>query len=558
MLRRATLVFLALPLLIFLVGWLRLPLAIGAGAVLLAAVGRLVVGARPTVDNADAPTVPRPWLTLAAIAGPAALLTFLSGAGGWGSGDSDWLKHDTILRDLLARPWPVTYESGHGPVLLVYYTAFYLPAATLGKLAGGSWNVASQTLALTMFAGIVLAGAWLVVLGNPRRWRPGMVMVAVAVFFGFSGLDMVGKALVNLWYGLPVSFGDWSDIEWWAQFAQYPSNAASLFWAPQHAFGGWLPLALALDDWPHKNRLARRAALYLAFALIWSPLAAVGLLPLLAAMIVWRWSRNAAGWTWYAHLPRVEIFRRRVLKAWPGWRTLVTLENVAGTLAGGVFALYLLAHFQAYPLPEAYVVKPGFTPMPLLEGSHFPFALLYVLFVGIEFAGLSAALWWFLAGRPEHDAQENRFLLALATAILLTLPLLRYGYANDLVMRGGLPALFVLQVLLVRMFASAGDGRGRSAAVWVAAALLVVGLGNAALEYRRHVERVLRQGSWRDARTREPVRSLAELQRTIYARPGFDFSRQYLGSADSLFARHLAARRGALGPNPPPRPPPDF
>ena len=177
------------------------------------------------------------WPLLAGIAVPAAVLTLLSGAGGWGAGDSDWLKHDTILRDLLARPWPVTYESGHGPVLLVYYTAFYLPAALLGKLAGGNWNVASQTLALTMFAGIVLSGAWLVG-SETAAWRRGAAWIAVAVFFGFSGLDVLGKALVNLWYGLPVSFGDWSDIEWWAQFAQYPSNAASFFWAPQHAFGG--------------------------------------------------------------------------------------------------------------------------------------------------------------------------------------------------------------------------------------------------------------------------------------------------------------------------------
>ena len=529
MLRRATLVFLALPPLIFLAGWLRVPLAVGAGAVFVAAVWRLMAGR-------DAPTAPRRWPLLVAIAVPAAVLTLLSGAGGWGASDSDWLKHDTILRDLLTRPWPVTYDAGQGPVLLVYYTAFYLPAAGFGKLVGGSWNVASQALALTMFAGIVLAGAWLAVLGNARR-RPGAATIALAVFFGFSGLDVVGKALVNLWYGLPVHFGDWSDIEWWAQFAQYPSNAASLFWAPQHAFGGWLPLALALDDWFAERGPEGAWMFYGALALFWTPFAAVGLAPILAGLLLQRWWTAGSGWGW--------------------WRRSLTLANGAGALAGGVFALYLLAHFQAFPLPAAYVVRPGFLPMPLLEISHFSRPLLYGMFVGIEFAGLSAALGWFLAGQTGADARRGRLLLALATGVLLVLPLLRYGYANDLVMRGGIPALFVLQVLLVRMFACAGEGR-RRAAVWAAAVLLVVGLGNAGLEYRRHVGRVMSQGSWRDARTRAPVRSLAELQRTIYARPGFDFSRQYLGSADSFFARHLAARRGALGSNPPVRPTPDF
>ena len=91
--------------------------------------------------------------------------------------------------------------------------------------------------------------------------------------------------------------------------------------------------------------------------------------------------------------------------------------------------------------------------MPLVTVSTiFSRPLLYAMFVGtLEFAGLSAALWWFLAGRPGELARAaSGCLLALATAVLLGLPLLRYGYANDLVMRGGMPALFVLQVLLVR------------------------------------------------------------------------------------------------------------
>ncbi len=531
LLRRATLVFLALPVLIFLGGWLRLPLAVGAGALWIVAAWRLAVD--DPRDRDESPALS--WPLLAAVAGLAAVVTFLSGAGGWGAGDDDWLKHDTILRDLLTRPWPVTYESGHGPILLVYYTGFYLPAALLGKLSGGSWAVASQALALTMFTGTTLAGAWLAVLGKRAGRRGGWI--ALAVFGGFSGLDLLGKALVNRWNGLPVNFGDWSDIEWWAQFAQYPSNAASLFWAPQHALGGWLPLALALDDWFRgDNTLARRGAWTLAAAAVWSPLAAVGLLPLVGAMIGWR--------AWPAKGLRAD------------WRSLLTLENAAGIMAGGLFALYLCARFQPYPLPAEFVVKPGFTPMPLLDVDHLPMPLLYVLFVGIEFAGLSAALWWFLAGRSEDDAPGERFLLLVATATLLVLPTLRYGYANDLVMRGGGPALFLLQALLVRMFARAGDGRQRLA-VWLAAALLVAGLGNTALEYRRHIVRLVGQGTWRDSRTREPVRSLAELHRTVGARPGFDLARQYLGAADGVFGRHLAARRGALGPHPPPCPP-DF
>ena len=125
-------------------------------------------------------------------------------------------------------------------------------------------------------------------------------------------------------------------------------------------------------------------------------------------------------------------------------------------------------------------------------------------------------------------------------------------------MRGGIPALFVLQVLLARMFAAGGSwSRQQRAAVTLAAALLAGGLVNVALEYHRHVVRIVAQGSWRDARTRQPVRTLAELQRTVYTQPGFDFLRQYLGAVDSPFGRYAAARRGALAPGATPGPP-DF
>ena len=593
-LRCATLLFLTLPLGLFFAGWLRWPLAAVECAALAAAVWRDGAGTDPAGAQPAAKTAGVSWRGLfLMLVLPAAVLTLLSGAGGWGAGDSDWLKHDTILRDLLERPWPVTYESGRGPVLLVYYVTYYLPAALLGKLTGGSWTVASQTLALTTFLGIVLAGGWMIALARrgghaAGRGLPaaGAALVAAAVFFGFSGLDVLGKMAVNLFFRLPVFYGDWSDIEWWAQFAQYSSNAATVFWAPQHAFGGWLTAALALDDWYRGRGPEGRGVFYVALALAWSPFAAVGLLPLVGGMILRRWWRMSGGWTSSAPPSRKQRLFLRAKKLRGMWPSLFSVANGAGVLAGGMFALFLAAHFQAYPLPARYKVTPEFPHLPLLTAV--PRAVLYAVFVGIEFAGFSVALAWFFgrknfpwqqswAERSPPDPTERvkwlplrretsnrvfleRALLWLATATLLVLPWFRYGYANDLVMRGGIPALFVLQVLLVRMFAQADrqSTRRQRLALGLAAVLLIGGLGNTFLEYRRHVVRMVAQGSWRDPRTREPVRTLAELHRTIYARPGFDFARQYLGSADSPFARYAAARRGALRPDAPVGGKPDF
>ena len=410
-----------------------------------------------------------------------------------------------------------------------------------------------------------------------------VTLAAAAVFFGFSGLDLLGKMVVNLFFHLPVFYGDWSDIEWWAQFAQYSSNAATVFWAPQHAFGGWLTAALALDDWYRGRGPEGRGVFYVALALAWSPFAAVGLLPLVGGMILKRWWRMSGGWTSYVPPSREQrlFLRERKLRAM--WPSLFSVVNGAGVLAGSLFALFLAAHFQNYPLPAQYKVTPDFPHLPLL--TAIPRPVLYAVFVGLEFLGFSVALAWFFekkrspwpqdwAQRPPQEQIEQvklqrgagdrtfreRALLWLATATLVVLPWFRYGYANDLVMRGGIPALFVLQVLLARMFAQTDrqSTRRQRLAVGLTAVLITGGFGNTFLEYRRHVTRMVAQGSWHDPRTREPVRTLAELHRTIYARPGFDFARQYLVAANSPFARYAAARRGTLRPDAPAGGKPDF
>lgn len=510
-LRTATLLYLALPAAIFFAGWLSAPFALALDGLLAIAIWRDVQRPAPA---SPARLVSLPKLLLA-IALPAAALTLLSGAGGWGSGDSDWLKHDTLLRDLVERPWPVRYHTAGGPILLVYSLAFYLPAAVVGKCLGAF--AAGQALALTTFIGVALAGLWLIALGDAGCPGRATVWLGAAMFFGFSGLDALGKMLVNWRLALPAFYGDWNDIEWWAQFAQYSSNAATVFWAPQHAFGGWLPAALLLDDWFNdRARLERSALMYLALALAWSPFAALGLAALLGGLKIWRLR--------------------------PSWC------NGAGAAAGAGFAIYLAAHFEAYGLPAAYMIPGGRHPMPLLNESHVPWLALYGAFASLEFAGLSATLFFVYRQRKSRAWG----MLIAATAVLLILPWFHYGFANDLVMRGAVPALFALQVVLVRAFGLPG----RRWPLVAAALLLLGGLPNTVLEYRRHVVRTIAQGSLRDARTRAPVRSLAELQRTVYARPHFDFARQYLGADDSFFGRYLA--RGGRGSTAPAEDKPDF
>jgi hypothetical protein len=119
----------------------------------------------------------------------ALLLLGMSGVGGYGYQDTDWLKHNAVLKDLIERPWPVVYRLGGQDVPLVYYVAFYLPAAFLGKLGG--WFLANQVLFGWSLIGLILVMLWFLIL-NQRA-----AFTVVLLFVMFSGLDIIGELVAT-------------------------------------------------------------------------------------------------------------------------------------------------------------------------------------------------------------------------------------------------------------------------------------------------------------------------------------------------------------------------
>jgi membrane-bound metal-dependent hydrolase YbcI (DUF457 family) len=110
--------------------------------------------------------------------------------------------------------------------------------------------------------------------------------LAAALIFAFaSGLDVLGLLLRQGSLPWPMQH-----IEWWAGGMQYSSNSTLLFWVPNHGLpgldrGAWL--------WRFRDDprfLARLPMLFLP-VMLWSPLVAVGLLPL---AVVRPWPRADA------------------------------------------------------------------------------------------------------------------------------------------------------------------------------------------------------------------------------------------------------------------------
>ncbi|MBI5085433.1 MAG: hypothetical protein HZB13_12645, partial [Acidobacteria bacterium] len=173
-LTRAALAYLALPVFLFLLFWLRWYVAIPAAALLAATLAKV-------------PDTRVPFRFTAAV--PAALLlalvpVLLSGIGGFGPQSIDAPKHNAILLDLVDGHWPVTYQSAP----ISYYIAWYLPAAALGKLLG--WTAANVALMLWTLAGAALA------LFLFRRASGASLPVSAIFLFIWGGLRDFGGLLV--------------------------------------------------------------------------------------------------------------------------------------------------------------------------------------------------------------------------------------------------------------------------------------------------------------------------------------------------------------------------
>ncbi len=488
-----TLVYLLAPVVIFAVGWLRPALAaavvIAVGAGLAHAARRSTTSARPIAGG-----------ELIFVLAFAAFWTYTSGIGELNLQTSDYFKHNLVFRDLAVNRWPVVYaDAGRGDPLLCYYLAYYLPAGLAGKLAGVRYAAAASCA--WGGAGLALAFAWVCRYGRPYGVA---VLVAFTLIDGFCwlpGLIPVAQRAASA-FGLaaPPAPGGWFVAEFW-RFRGPPTSLlfdsapGDLLWVPQHTLAAWLGAAVALRTlWDEHTQPV--AALPAAALLLWSPFAAVGVLPFLAAAL---------------------------------WRTRRRRPSLPDVIAALAVALPVGAYFASHlPLEYAGVLVAALAG----AGDWLRYALFLILSIGVLW-GVAA-----LARRHYRVPDDPRWsLLCLASATLAATTLVYVGRYNDWTMRTSMPALAVMRMILaitaVELWRSAAPLRHRLAFC----ALLLLSAERSLKYYLLAPlgasDHQLRATTIATADTYRP--SLARLDRD----PAFDFAAQYLGRRGSVFCRFL-------------------
>jgi hypothetical protein len=429
------------------------------------------------------------------------LVLSISGVGGYGYQDTDWFKHNTILKDLIDRPWPVSYQIDGEEVALVYYLAYYLPAALVGKLVG--WQIANHVLFIWSFLGLVLAALWFVNLSRPA------VFSALVIFFTFSGLDIIGRWLLTPAVAAirpeAEAYLIWNHIESWSIGWQYSSNITLLFWVPHQALAGWIASGLLgqayLFSSSRKNQLY-----YCGLTALWSPFVTLGMFPYCVAEIL-----AGEGGLW-----------QRLGK-------YLNLSNLSGAALLLAVGMYFSSKFYQLPgisgkIPFGFSLSFAADDQARMIGMG-----LILVFCLLEFGLLGILLF-----RIKQVWNRKTKILLITTLItLLLLPLFLIGEANDLVMRASIPPLFFLALLLSRSFLNKPLTPLMRV---ILIGLILLGSATPLIEINRHLTEI---------QTSERLVSIPSyLEIMDLWNPALERSEsialQYLGSSTAPFFRYLA------------------
>ena len=289
-LETATVLYLALPVFIFLAGFFRIGWGVAACLCLAFAIYRYLQEDRGVVFATGVDGMTR-WKTAACLLAAAfVVLLYFEGIGPFGAWSWDARKHFMVLSHLSLDTWPPLFDVKGERFHLAYYTGYYLPAALVGKVFG--WDFAYDAVVVWTLLGVFLALLWCFALSRKAA------LWIIAVFFLFSGMDVLRVAVYGggtwWWEGAAESIcpslfqAIIFNTEYYAKGCfpffftfeeghgpQLLANLVNLVYTPQHALSTWLCGGLLMHSFA-RGALLQRGGLIVLLALLWSSFNAVG------------------------------------------------------------------------------------------------------------------------------------------------------------------------------------------------------------------------------------------------------------------------------------------
>ena len=402
----------SLPLVLFLVVLARLLVSLTGGLLdlnieawfSLPATALLAFALWKALSGPQRGELPRATMALLLVAAGWVMLTAAGGV--FDLANLDWPKHRALFFALSNGSWPTHTPSYFSTApLLRYSLGYYLVPGLAGQWQGPA--VLTWAVPLYTWGGVALI--LLLFTRGLRGWR---AFLAVLVLICFGGMDIIPTILSESWdwSALSITFHQgWPridlgrDTEFWSMeglYSLYGSSMFNLMWHPHN----FLPAALytlLLIQLRREPRFLSVSGILLAASLFWSPFVTLGLLPLVGVLIL-----------------------RNGLRPFLRWPNLFLVPPLTGLM--GVY----LASGTADSIPRGWLWERYEWGMLAKE---------LLLFYLIEFMILAGLLW---LGQPQLR-REPFFLISVVT--LLLVPWYQFGVYNDFSSRVSLPTLVLLR-----------------------------------------------------------------------------------------------------------------
>lgn len=408
-------IYLALPVVIFFLGYMKILFGLVFAALMSLGVFFAI---RDSVKDPDGNlcsirsdiSFPLSFLIITAIF--ALAVTVTNGVGEYTWGPFDHAYRRAILNDLINYKWPIIYDPStqtnpevvellnlNGNQGFVYYFTYWLPSALIGKAFGFS----AGNISLVIWNS---TGIFLIIIGMCKYIKKAS-FGTLFMFLCFSGLDVI-PYLINLIH----PYDGWAWLEGWVPYVSFISNFNNLENVYHQAVPCYLIITLILLA---KNNRSTGFVASLMFA--YSPWATIGLL-----------------------IPAAARLFSPDLKASGKKKTAVNVFSF-NNLAIPVLMLFTYGTF--YGAKSGALHMKGFL-WEFYGGDILKFILVYILLFVVEVLPSLA----FVFGRHKRDP-----MLISAVAVLLVLPFYFLSEGNNLVMRGSMPALFILCIFMAEKIA---------------------------------------------------------------------------------------------------------
>lgn len=480
----AALIYLLLPVVVFMFGFTKIWIALPAVALLVFC----LINYYKKSDDSREIKITSNFIIVSSVI--ILLLVIWAGIGEFVYSTEDHLFRRAIFRDLINYKWPVIFDSstqadprianylGEGKFAFVYYFTYWLVPSLVGKVFG--FTAGNIALVVWSACGLFIALIGMCFFVKKCSWG-NLFMLLFA-----CGADII-PFYINSNIGMP-SYG-W--LEGYTHHLSYLSNMTNLMNVFNQCIPCWIVAILLLN-----NKDNRIIGLIGACLLAYSPWATIGVLPIAVLKLV-------------EHKEDIKL--KRVL----------SINNVVPVLLiGVVFGLFYMASSGA-------AMQKGFTWT--FYDSFKDFAIGYLLLVLVDIVP-------FVVLSSIKDIKTPVYIANLI--ILLLIPFYMVSVNNDFCMRGSMPALFILGAYVAKNIAGVDFKRIRKIgpnANQIAAGLVLFLMISVFAYYFNAILAGTVDGNTK----REDIGSLGNINDTLYVGVIEDqfYSKDYM---DTIFFKYMA------------------